>query len=171
MRRVIIESPYAGDIEANTEYLKACVLDSLNRSESPYASHAFFPQFLDDDNPAERKIGIDAGLAWSIAAETVVYYVDKGMSAGMLYALERHCQRNADIDVRQLSDPGGPLKFHYTNWRGESSNRRAVFKRFYWGRTKYHQRDQVIMEAICKDRGEVRHFAVADMTLGIVAGA
>ena len=31
MKLVIIESPYAGDIEANLKYARACVLDSIKQ--------------------------------------------------------------------------------------------------------------------------------------------
>jgi hypothetical protein len=34
MRLVIVESPYAGDVEANTEYARRCVRDSLKRRRS-----------------------------------------------------------------------------------------------------------------------------------------
>jgi len=33
--------------------------------------------------PAERKLGIDAGLAWRDVAEASVVYVDRGISSGM----------------------------------------------------------------------------------------
>ena len=39
MRLVIVESPYAGDVEANEEYARQCVRDSLMRGEAPIASH------------------------------------------------------------------------------------------------------------------------------------
>ena len=39
MKLVILESPYAGDVEANVEYARACVRDSLSRGEAPIASH------------------------------------------------------------------------------------------------------------------------------------
>ena len=38
---VVIESPYAGDVEANVAYAKRCVLDCLRLGEAPYASHLF----------------------------------------------------------------------------------------------------------------------------------
>jgi hypothetical protein len=44
MKLVIIESPYAGDVEPNVAYAKAAVLDCLSRGEAPYASHLFFTQ-------------------------------------------------------------------------------------------------------------------------------
>lgn len=50
MRRVIVESPYAGDIERNMRYLRACLADCLRRGEAPFASHAIYtqPGVLDD---------------------------------------------------------------------------------------------------------------------------
>jgi hypothetical protein len=39
MRWVILESPYAGDVEANVAYARAAVRDSLMRGEAPIASH------------------------------------------------------------------------------------------------------------------------------------
>ncbi len=56
MRLVVIESPYAGDVQANVAYAKRCVADCLRRGESPYASHLFFTQdgILDDLKPEER---------------------------------------------------------------------------------------------------------------------
>lgn len=57
MRLVIIESPFAGDVEKNTRYARACVRDSLLRGEAPIASHLLYTQggILNDDVPAERQ--------------------------------------------------------------------------------------------------------------------
>lgn len=83
--RVIIESPYAGDVERNLRYLRACMRDSLLRGEAPFASHGLYTQLgvLDDLNPEERKLGINAGFAWRSSAELVVFYLDLGWSPGM----------------------------------------------------------------------------------------
>lgn len=82
---VIIESPYAGDIDRNIKYARQCVKDSLNRGESPIASHLLYTQegILDDSLPNE-KLGIDAGLAWKSVADKHVFYTDYGYSAGMV---------------------------------------------------------------------------------------
>jgi hypothetical protein len=104
MKRVIIESPFAGDVEGNRKYLHRCCMDSLRRGESPYASHGFFVYFLDDLEPEERKMGIDAGLVWADAAELVAVYVDRGISAGMRYAIERHQANSRIVEFRKL-DP------------------------------------------------------------------
>lgn len=89
MRLVIIESPYAGDIQRNVEYARACVRDSLSRGEAPIASHLLYtqPGVLSDEIPEERQWGIDAGLAWRKVAEASVVYTDLGISRGMEYGI------------------------------------------------------------------------------------
>ena len=85
MVRVVIESPYAGDVEANLTYARACMLDCLRRNETPYASHALYTQagVLDDTVPEERTLGIRAGFGWRGAADKTVVYIDRGQSQGM----------------------------------------------------------------------------------------
>lgn len=104
MKRIVIESPYAGDVEANIEYAKKCVHDSLARGEAPYASHLFFtqPGILDDLKPEERKLGIEAGFAWGDAADVVVFYVDRGWSRGMREGYKKAITRGSKIELRSL---------------------------------------------------------------------
>jgi hypothetical protein len=104
MRLVIIESPYAGDIEANVAYARACMRDSLNRGEAPIASHLLYtqPGILRDEDPAERQWGIDAGLAWRRVAELAAFYVDRGMSFGMRAALETYMAERRPFEERRL---------------------------------------------------------------------
>lgn len=104
MRRVVIESPYAGEVEANVEYAKRAVRDCLARGESPYASHLFFtqPGLLDDTKPEQRRQGIDAGFAWGAAADAVVVYVDRGISKGMEQGVARALAANQPIEFRSL---------------------------------------------------------------------
>ena len=82
-RLVVIESPYRGEVERNKAYLKLCFLDSIMRGEAPTASHKLYTDVLDDDDPNERKLGIDLGFAWVRAADLVAFYTDFGMSGGM----------------------------------------------------------------------------------------
>lgn len=93
MKRVILESPYAGDTERNKLYLRKCTVDCLRRGEAPFASHRMYTDALDDLVPEERKLGIEAGFAWRAVAEMTVFYVDYGWSTGMNYGLE-HCKKH-----------------------------------------------------------------------------
>lgn len=104
MTRVIIESPYAGDVEQNIAYARACLRDSLSRGEAPIASHLLYtqPGVLDDNLICERMIGINAGLAWKQVAEKHVFYVDYGYSSGMLYALNFASSNNTIIEERRI---------------------------------------------------------------------
>lgn len=85
MRRVVVESPFAGDVEANLKYARACIRDCLLRGESPVASHLLLTQegILDDADPIERAVGINAGHAWKYGAHAVIVYTDRGISDGM----------------------------------------------------------------------------------------
>ena len=102
MKLTIIESPYAGDVAANTAYARACLLDSLNRGEAPMASHLLYTQVLDDTNPAERELGINAGLEWMSCADLVAVYADNGISAGMMQGILAAQDEDIKIEYRRL---------------------------------------------------------------------
>ena len=105
MRRVIIESPYAGDVERNVRYARAAMKDCLRRGEAPYASHLLYTQegVLDDSISGERQLGIDAGLAWGETVDLVVVYTDLGITKGMKYGIERHEKEGRTVVYRTLS--------------------------------------------------------------------
>lgn len=104
-RRVIIESPYAGDIEANVAYARACMKDSLNRGEAPIASHLLYtqPGILRDDVPAERAQGIAAGWAWRECASLSAFYTDRGWSGGMRAAYASALKEGRPYALRSLN--------------------------------------------------------------------
>lgn len=104
MRRVIIESPYAGNIERNIAFARACVRDSVLRGEAPIASHLLFtqPGILDDDVPEERQLGIDAGLAWRHVADATVAYTNFGISRGMEYGIAAAKAAGIPVEYREL---------------------------------------------------------------------
>lgn len=104
MKRVILESPYAGDIEANITYARACVRDSLSREEAPIASHLLYtqPGILRDGVQEERQWGINAGLAWGAVADATVVYTDRGISEGMRYGIARAEAGGRPVDYRKL---------------------------------------------------------------------
>lgn len=103
---VVLESPYAGDVEANLAYARACVADSLARGEAPVASHLLYmqPGILDDADPAERATGIAAGHAWIGVASKLVVYTDLGISRGMEagIAASRSWAHEVPIEYRTL---------------------------------------------------------------------
>jgi hypothetical protein len=104
MKRVILESPYAGDIERNLKYARECLKDSLDRGEAPIASHLLYTQegVLDDSNEIERMQGINAGLAWKRVTDLHVFYIDYGISRGMQYALDYAKSQDVEVEYRTI---------------------------------------------------------------------
>lgn len=107
MRLVIIESPYAGDIEANVRYARACVRHSLSLGEAPIASHLLYtqPGILRDEDPQERQWGIDAGLAWKAVASASIVYADRGITQGMEYGIAAAKAAGIPIEYRNIGMP------------------------------------------------------------------
>jgi len=102
MSKVILETPYAGDVERNTKYARECLYDSLKRGEYPLASHLLYTQVLDDNIPEERQMGIEAGLAWSQDSDYTVCYIDHGISTGMKYGIARAESNGKRVEYRRL---------------------------------------------------------------------
>lgn len=104
MKCVVLESPYAGDIERNTQYARDCVKDCLSRGEAPIASHLLFPSILDDTDPAERLLGISAGHAWIPVAEACVVYLNLGYTEGMKAGVRAANAAGVPVIHRALPD-------------------------------------------------------------------
>ena len=104
MKLVVLESPYAGDIEKNTQYARECVRDSLQRGEAPIASHLLYtqPSVLREDMPEERAWGIKAGLCWASKADLMAVYIDNGISMGMQSAINHARAIGLEVEMRQL---------------------------------------------------------------------
>jgi len=101
---VLVESPFAGDVLRNRVYVAACMADCFRRGEAPFASHALYTLdgVLDDNVPAERTQGIEAGLAWGAKADRTVVYTDFGMSPGMWLGVTRAHKAGRPVEYRTL---------------------------------------------------------------------
>lgn len=106
MKLVILESPYAGDVERNVHYARRCLHDSLLCGEAPIVSHLLYTQegVLDDNNPQERALGITAGHAWYKVTELCAVYCDLGLTRGMKSGINIAQQYNIPIEFRLLDD-------------------------------------------------------------------
>jgi len=104
MRLVIVESPYQGDVERNTAYARACLRDCLLRGDAPIASHLLYtqPGVLSDAITGERRLGIEAGLAWGRVAEATVVYCDFGISPGMHQGIDRAREEKRPVEYRSI---------------------------------------------------------------------
>lgn len=104
MRKVVVESPYAGDTGKNLSYVRAAMLDALGRNEAPYASHALYtqPSVLDDAVLQERELGIQAGFHWGALADARVLYIDLGISRGMARGLKQSMKIGQTVEFRSI---------------------------------------------------------------------
>lgn len=111
--RVVIESPYAGDVDDNVRFARAVCRYALDKGVWPLAPHLLYTQMLDDTKPAERDRGIAAGLRWAAVADeawfcTHTEYVTNvhaaEWSSGMRYALSQYAmQPTVRVFVRTFS--------------------------------------------------------------------
>lgn len=104
-RRVIIESPFAGGFK-NVVYSRRCLHDSLDRGESPYASHLLYTQkgVLDDKVPDERRRGIAAADGWLEVCDYVAVYCDLGVSSGMARGMVKAARLNKPVHLRWIDE-------------------------------------------------------------------
>ena len=108
MRLVILESPYAGNVERNVAYARQCIKDCLRRGESPIASHLLYTQrgILDDGKSDERKLGIAAGHSWVPVADAIVVYTDRGVTTGMEQGIKEAQRWEVPVEYRSLAISG-----------------------------------------------------------------
>jgi len=107
MRRVVLESPYSGDILKHTQYARMCLKDCLERNEAPMASHLLYTQVLDDEIIEQRVAGIAAGHAWLDCVDAVVVYSDYGISQGMTKAIGLANSKGIPVEDRKIISEDG----------------------------------------------------------------
>lgn len=104
MKRVIVESPYAGNVKLHEAYARAAMKDCLERGEAPFCSHLLYtqPGVFKDSDPYERQRGLEAGFAWRTAADLTAFYVDLGLSRGMMLGLRDTANAGGKMEIRSL---------------------------------------------------------------------
>lgn len=101
MKLIYVASPYAGDIEQNTEFAKRACRHVINEGHAFFAPHLLYPQLLDDSNPQERQVGLDMGLAMLPRCDELWCYGDR-ISHGMHLEIEEACRLG--IPVRRVAE-------------------------------------------------------------------
>ncbi len=81
---VYICSPYAGDVETNVDAARRYSRFAVEQGYIPVAPHLLFPQFLNEESPKERQLGLFFGNAlMSKCSEVWVFgdHISPGMEA------------------------------------------------------------------------------------------
>lgn len=91
--------------------LYACEI-AITKGYAPFAPHLIYPRFLDDDEPNERTLGMEAGKAWLAACDELWQWgasVSEGMAEEITFA------RTLGIPVKVFNSIGIPKD----RWNGE----------------------------------------------------
>lgn len=108
---VYICSPYARDTVRNILAAQKYCRYAVNNGYLPFAAHLFFPQFLNDDNPAERSLGLSFGNVFMDKSSQIWIFSDGEYSAGMQAEYDRAVKKGYRIryfttDCREVSGHG-----------------------------------------------------------------
>ena len=85
---VLIESPYSGDIQRNSEYARRAMLHVIEQGHTPIVPHLLYPQVLDDSDPMQREMALEMCRELRDSADEAWFFVDYGISPGMERANE-----------------------------------------------------------------------------------
>lgn len=90
---VYICSPYAGETQSNIKAAQKYSRFAVNKGYIPIAPHLLFPQFMNDADPAERKLGLFFGNALMSKCSEVWVFGER-ISAGMEAEIKRAQWKN-----------------------------------------------------------------------------
>jgi hypothetical protein len=99
---VYICSPLAGETEHNIKKAREFCRFAVDSGYIPFAPHIFYTQFLDDDNPEHRKLGLFFGLVW-LGKVSELWVFGEHLSHGMAMELEK-AKTLKKIKIRYFSE-------------------------------------------------------------------
>ncbi len=101
--RVFICSRYIGDTEHNVQVASALCRIAIEAGCAPFAPHLLYTRFLDENDPAQRDLGISLGLRFMGVCEEVWVYTGDGISDGMRREMARAEALNKPvIELREV---------------------------------------------------------------------
>lgn len=98
---VYICSPFAGNRERNAGRARDYCRFAVSKNCIPIAPHLFFPQFMEEDDPAQRELGIFFGLVLQSKCKEV-WVFGRMISKGM--ALEIQKAKERKLPIRYFTD-------------------------------------------------------------------
>lgn len=108
---VYVCSPYSGNIEANTAAARKYCRFAVDSGCLPIAPHLLYPQFMDDGDAFERKLGIRFGdILMDRCAEVWVFgsEISSGMKAEINRAQRKgYTLRFFNTDCKEVIPNGG----------------------------------------------------------------
>ena len=93
---VYICSPFSGEPEGNAEKAKRYCRYAIQSGYLPFAPHLFFPQFLRDELPRERELGLSMAMVM-LAKCTELWVFGDDVTRGMAKEIRKARARNMRI--------------------------------------------------------------------------
>ena len=106
MKRVFICSPYRGDVERNLKAARKHARMAAIIGYCPLAPHLMFPQFLNDNDPEQRILGITLGVEQMKVCDEIWIFGGR-ISNGMAFELEK--AKELGIQARLYDDDGNRI--------------------------------------------------------------
>jgi hypothetical protein len=108
---VFICSPFAGDIEGNTRRARRYGRFAVIEKAVPIIPHLMYPQFLEEDDPEERQLGIDMGLVLLSKCHELWVFGNR-ISSGMSVEISRAKRWNIPVRyfTNECEETGGVSK-------------------------------------------------------------
>lgn len=94
--KIYVCSPFAGDTKTNIANARRYCAFAVKQGYIPYASHLFFPQFLSDDDPEQRELGLFMGMVFLDGCRECWVFGSR-ISSGMAAEIERAKKRGLAI--------------------------------------------------------------------------
>ena len=102
MKIIYVASPYAGDIQKNTEFAKRACRHVMEHGHAFFAPHLLYPTILDEHQLEQRQLGLDMGLAMLSRCDELWCYGDH-ISHGMMAEIAEAQRLN--IPTRRVMQP------------------------------------------------------------------
>lgn len=98
---VFICSPFAGDVAGNTMRAIRYMRFAVASGAIPFAPHLLYPQFLDEDDPSERELGLFFGMVWLGKCDEL-WVFGRHISNGMAREITK--AKKHGIPIRRFND-------------------------------------------------------------------
>jgi hypothetical protein len=83
MKTAYICSPYSGDTKRNKQYARELTARAIQDGYAPITPHLYITECLDDNEPSQRELGLNAGLALLSVCDIIIVGTKYGISDGM----------------------------------------------------------------------------------------
>lgn len=83
MKTAYICSPYSGDTKRNKQYARELTARAIQDGYAPITPHLYITECLDDNEPKQRELGLNAGLALLSVCDIIIVGIKYGISDGM----------------------------------------------------------------------------------------